>query len=37
MELAQNGARGDFEQATDTPRREEYGEIIELLRELGAE
>ncbi|MGI9454960.1 MAG: ankyrin repeat domain-containing protein [Aeoliella sp.] len=37
LQMAMNGAAGGFEEYDELPSREEYGEIVELLKELGAE
>ena len=37
MELAVEGANGEFEEYDDLPNRSHYGEIIELLKENGIE
>ena len=37
MELAVEGANGGYEEFEDCPSREEYGKVIEVLRELGVE
>ena len=34
LQLALNAARGEFEEYDDMPSRDEYGEIVEMLRHL---
>lgn len=35
LQLAQDAAAGEFEQYDDMPSRDEYGQVVELLRQLG--